>query len=165
MGLQWLHITCFVLLIQLSFEATSTQSGTGKRGITFFKKPARRRPGFFGLITQFVRETIQDTSFAVRNITDTVNAEFPRTAPPAGQNSTSSSGATRLTISQVNDILGRNYRSLVRLFNSEFRIALADSQNNIKEYKKEFRDAVRPYFTEGAWSTTTTERTAVQTSG
>lgn len=157
MGLQWLHVTCFVLLLQLSFEATSTQSGSGKRSIGFFKKPARRRtPGFFGLITQFVRETIQDTNFVVRNITDTINTEFP---PSNSGNITSPSGARRLTISQVNNILGRNYRSLMRLFNTELRTAISDSGNNIQMYKKEFKNAVRPYFTEGAWSSTTTQRT------
>uniref|UniRef100_T1I8G1 Uncharacterized protein n=1 Tax=Rhodnius prolixus TaxID=13249 RepID=T1I8G1_RHOPR len=78
------------------------------------------------MISQFIRETIRDTNRAVRNITDIINAEFPPNSQSQNStgNSTSVSGATRLTLPQVNDILGRNYRSLVRLFNTEFRSAL-----------------------------------------
>ncbi|BES98975.1 Hypothetical protein NTJ_11791 [Nesidiocoris tenuis] len=75
-----------------------------------------------------------------------------------GRNLTSTSGARIPTLPEVTDILGRNYRSLMRLFNQEFRQALTDSRKNVQTYRKEFRSAVRPYFTAGGFTSTTTPR-------
>ncbi|XP_024085298.1 uncharacterized protein LOC106662044 [Cimex lectularius] len=158
MGCRWLLILCLLLLLQLSYEVSSYQNG-GKKGVKrqIFK---RRGPGFFGLLSQFVRETISDTNYAVRNITNIINNEFPSPSAQLEEgNSTSTSGARQLSLKEVNDILGRNYRSLVRLFNTEFRKAVADSNKNVGLYRKEFRDAIRPYFTGGAFTSTTTPRT------
>uniref|UniRef100_A0A170XTJ1 Secreted protein n=1 Tax=Triatoma infestans TaxID=30076 RepID=A0A170XTJ1_TRIIF len=158
-GCHWLLLTCLLLLLQVSYEATSSQTSGGKhtkRAIFGWG----RGPGFFSMITQFIRETIRDTNRAVRNITDIINAEFPPNSQSQNSsvNSTSVSGARRLTLPEVNDILGRNYRSLVRLFNTEFRSALVDSNRNIQRYRQEIKDAIRPYFVGGAFSTTTTPR-------
>ncbi|KAK9509534.1 hypothetical protein O3M35_006832 [Rhynocoris fuscipes] len=161
---QWLLVTYTLLLFQLSYEATSSQISGGKqtkRAIFHWN----RGPGFFGLIRQFIRETIRDTNRAVQNITSIINAEFPQesqsqviSANASVNASTSVSGARRLTIQEVNSILGRNYRGLVRLFNTEFRTAVADSNKNIQRYRQEVKDAIRPYFVSGAYSTTTTPR-------
>uniref|UniRef100_A0A0A9XHR0 Uncharacterized protein n=1 Tax=Lygus hesperus TaxID=30085 RepID=A0A0A9XHR0_LYGHE len=155
MECRWLLIVCLMLLLQLSFEATSEQS-TGEKNV---KRQTKRRNniGFFGLLRNFVRDTIADTNFVIRNITDIVSEEFP---PPTqdGRNSTSSSGVRLPTLPEATAILGRNYRSLMRLFRTEFSTALKDSRNNVQTYKKEFRNAVRPYFTAGGFTSTTTPR-------
>ncbi|XP_073999900.1 uncharacterized protein isoform X3 [Rhodnius prolixus] len=162
-GCHWLLMTCLLLLLQVSYEASQTSGGRPTKRAIF---GWGRGPGLFGMISQFIRETIRDTNRAVRNITDIINAEFPPNSQSQNStgNSTSVSGATRLTLPQVNDILGRNYRSLVRLFNTEFRSALVDSNRNIQRYRQEIKDAVRPYFVDGAFSTTTTPRSTTNPS-
>ncbi|KAF6200142.1 hypothetical protein GE061_006443 [Apolygus lucorum] len=74
MECRWLLIVCLMLLLQLSFEATSEQSSGGKN---VKRQTKRRNIGFFGLLRNFVRDTIADTNFVIRNITDIVSEEFP----------------------------------------------------------------------------------------
>uniref|UniRef100_A0A1B6F4X8 Uncharacterized protein n=1 Tax=Cuerna arida TaxID=1464854 RepID=A0A1B6F4X8_9HEMI len=112
----------------------------------------RRQPNLFFLVGQFFGQTIAETNQAVRNITRIFNDQFTTTTPSPDMvteddsNSTTEKPPTPITRDQLFRILGNNYRGLVRLFNSEWQAAVEQSGKNVANFRKELREAIRPYF-------------------
>uniref|UniRef100_A0A1B6MQI9 Uncharacterized protein n=1 Tax=Graphocephala atropunctata TaxID=36148 RepID=A0A1B6MQI9_9HEMI len=112
----------------------------------------RRQPSFFFLVGQFFGQTVSETNQALRNITRIFNDQFTTTTPSPDMlmeddsNSTTEKPSPPITRQQLFTILGNNYRGLVRLFNSEWQAAVEQSGRNVANFRKELREAVRPYF-------------------
>jgi len=113
----------------------------------------RRQPNFLFLLGQFFGQTVSDTNRALGNITRIFNNQFTTTTPSPDMvtseddsNSTTEATPPPLSRQQLFKILGNNYRGLVRLFNTEWQSAVQQSSKNVAMFRKELREAVRPYF-------------------
>ncbi|XP_054267781.1 uncharacterized protein LOC128989767 isoform X2 [Macrosteles quadrilineatus] len=120
----------------------------GKSRVT--RATYRRPPSFLFLLGQFFGQTISDTGAAARNISKIFNDQFTTTTPSPdavteeGTNSTETppKPITRDTLFRI---LGNNFRGLQRLFNTEWQAAVDQSSTNVANFRKELREAVRPF--------------------
>ncbi|KAL1122632.1 hypothetical protein AAG570_002959 [Ranatra chinensis] len=110
------------------------ESSVGKKSPRLKRqRKVHNQPGFLFLLAQLFTGTVTDTNIAIRNITQIVNEQFPSSSAqtlgladdnrrPGGR--LEGANSTRLTIQDLANILGRNFRGLRRLFNSEWRNAI-----------------------------------------
>ncbi|XP_011868225.1 PREDICTED: uncharacterized protein LOC105562198 [Vollenhovia emeryi] len=130
------------------------------------------RPGFFWTLAKLAFETFNDTRSAIKQISNIISQNIepdPTTrrsasnhplvvdtttiAPSIGQNNTSSGMAGvnattttqapfRLTPTNLQNLILRNVRGLVRLFNIEWQDAMNQSEMNVKEFQKNLGNEV-----------------------
>ncbi|XP_075213892.1 uncharacterized protein LOC142320099 [Lycorma delicatula] len=125
-------------------------SGEVRSRRQLFKKRLKS-PTFLSALNRFVLDTVNDTSMAYRNISMILSEQFaasPKNVTVDSNDTMTSTGPRRpeFSMQQVFDLLGSNYRGLVKLFNREFRTALADSNKNVERYRNELKDSLRPFF-------------------
>lgn len=102
------------------------------------------------------RTTRDDTMRAFNEVSDLVsrqivpakqlNQSAPASVMELSDNATTTAAPYILTQEEFLRILRRNLRGLARLFNMESRKAIDASNNNVRILRKDFVDAVRPYF-------------------
>ncbi|XP_076393816.1 uncharacterized protein LOC100883581 [Megachile rotundata] len=128
----------------------------------------KHKPGFFWTLARVTFETINDTSSAIKQITEIINNNIaPDSATQASMtsaltainstnttgNATSSSITTTprpsmnftLTRGSLQRLIRRNVLGLVRLFNIEWKDALNQSEVNVKEFQKDLGKQVGMY--------------------
>ncbi|RZF33207.1 hypothetical protein LSTR_LSTR009752 [Laodelphax striatellus] len=149
-----ISLLCISLQVESS-EPSKRAVSSAKTQRTLFgfrrgrQSKRKRPPGFFTLLNQFVSETVNDTSIAYRNISVIFTEQFrggnsSQNQMEGGNSTMSNSTRPAFSMKQVFDLLGRNYRGLVKLFNSELRNAITDSNKNVARYRQEFTEAVTP---------------------
>ncbi|XP_026821422.1 uncharacterized protein LOC113559844 [Rhopalosiphum maidis] len=152
-----------------------------------FNKNANREPGVVALTFSLIGGTISDAREAFRNVSsivrDTINeaARDPAASSTAagdqmmmaaantadneiggGAASTTVATDPRMAGQTIGKLLGRNYRGLRRLFNSELRSAVKNSPGNIRDFAVELMGSIgqslRPsnLFSRGQINDTTT---------
>jgi len=152
-----------------------------------FNKNANREPGVVALTFSLIGGTISDAREAFRNVSsivrDTINeaSRDPAASSTAagdpmmmaaanaadneiggGAASTTMAADPRTAGQTIGKLLGRNYRGLRRLFNSELRSAVKNSPGNIRDFAVELMGSIgqslRPsnLFSRGQINDTTT---------
>ncbi|XP_050426350.1 uncharacterized protein LOC126836762 [Adelges cooleyi] len=162
-----------------AMEMTNRQ----RRQLLLRKKAAsnNQSPGLFRLTKILVRDTINDTRTAYRNISEIIGQTLREgiDAPPAPTDDQQMMGSAQesepttkrpqgqVTVSAaarkaISKLVGRNFRGLRRLFDSELRNALANSGKNLRDFRRELgksvRNSLRPsqMFSRGNGTTTNT---------
>lgn len=107
-------------------------------------KKSSQPPGLFIAISSLLGGTVADTFTAYRNISRLVQGAF---APPRSttSNQTAPTNGTRFTLRQALALLGRNYRGLRRLFDSEFTKALNESEKTVMDFHRELKSSAKMY--------------------
>ncbi|XP_008547310.1 uncharacterized protein LOC103571086 isoform X1 [Microplitis demolitor] len=132
----------------------------------------KQRPGFFWTLFRVVFETVNETRSTIEQIGDILSQNiYPDTttskaslvstkAKNSGSvpgsadvtikdspnNQTSTTEAPfRLTRNLLQNIVRRNVRGLVRLFNIEWRDAINQSRKSIKNFQKDLSKSVQPF--------------------
>ncbi|CAG5097197.1 Protein of unknown function, partial [Cotesia congregata] len=128
----------------------------------------KQRPGFFWTLFSVIFETINDTRSTIQqvgdvlaeNIVSDTTTEAPKISPQgkhtavtasadvtiSATNQTSTTEAPfKLTRSTLENIVRRNVRGLVRLFNIEWKDAVTQSRANIKKFRKELSKSAQPF--------------------
>ncbi|XP_074100429.1 uncharacterized protein LOC141528325 [Cotesia typhae] len=129
----------------------------------------KQRPGFFWTLFRVFFETINDTRSTIQQVGDVlaenIVSDTTTKAPKKSQqgkntsvttasadvtistaNQTSTTQAPyKLTRSTLENIVRRNVRGLVRLFNIEWKDAITQSRINIKTFRKELSKSAQPF--------------------
>ncbi|XP_069697371.1 uncharacterized protein [Periplaneta americana] len=120
----------------------------------------QRSRSLISLLSDYIAETRNDTMRAFNEIADLVTKQIVpvkegielrnTTEAPSGREASDNdtpTSTTPFTITQNEffRILRRNLRGLARVFNMESRKAIEDSNNNVRMFRKQLMDVVRPY--------------------
>lgn len=122
----------------------------------FRRETNHKNRGFLSLLADYISQTRDDTMRAFNEVSDLVsrqivpakqlNQSAPASVMELSDNATTTAAPYILTQEEFLRILRRNLRGLARLFNMESRKAIDASNNNVRILRKDFVDAVRPYF-------------------
>jgi len=151
-------------------KTTGTQQGRLAR-----QNPKKQRPGFFWTIAKVTYETFNDTRSAIKQIGQIVNEgiapDQPKKKPSsanlkkplvamkttannnkAGNTTTVTTQATpttteayKLSRTQLQSLVRRNVLGLVRLFNIEWRDAINESKNSVREFRSDLGKQIGMY--------------------
>ncbi|XP_022908597.1 uncharacterized protein [Onthophagus taurus] len=137
--------------VVLSFDSTSNQEQNNQHKI---QKRASQKPGFFKTLFSVIYEQWADTKDTVNTVSKMVNENIiddreaarrkAKTEPPPTNGSTTEA-PYMLTRSELNRILRRNLKGLLRLYNIELNDALKTSYRNNKEWRKNVSSEVSKY--------------------
>lgn len=115
-----------------------------------------KKRGIFSLLADYITQTRNEAMKSLNEISTILSRQFVpekqlnRSAPMAEMqlsvNASTTAAPYIVTQEELQRILRRNYRALVRIFNMESRKAIEDSNNNVRVLRKELKDAVRPFF-------------------
>nr|XP_018905451.1 PREDICTED: uncharacterized protein LOC109036008 [Bemisia tabaci] len=126
------------------------------------EKPTKRKkpqPGVFASFGSLVKDTIVDARVAYRNISKLLEDSFRQQVTTPADTMTSASGGNENGTSPappppapappgrqaVFDLLGKNYRGLRKLWDSELKLAMSESRKNVRRFQKELRESIRPF--------------------
>lgn len=112
--------------------------------------------GIFWLLADYITQTRNEAMRAINEISTILSRQFvpekqlnqsvPVTKMELSVNASTTAAPYIVTQEELQRIVRRNYKALVRIFNMESRRAIEDSNNNVRILRKDFMDAVRPFF-------------------
>lgn len=101
------------------------------------------KPGFFRTLFSVIYDQWNDTKNTINTIRTMVNGNFAdeneariETTTSSDPNATTTEAPYKITRTELNRIIRRNIKGLVRLYNIELRDALAQSNTNYADFKK-----------------------------
>ncbi|XP_066154067.1 uncharacterized protein [Euwallacea fornicatus] len=140
-----------VLTISVSIIAVAEEADF--RDHAFRGKRAVGKPGFFKTLFSVIGEQYSDTKDTFSKVNGMINDNFLPEHAPVTEATTSSSDPNvtttaapyKITRSELNRIIRRNLKGLMRLFNIELQDALKESKITNAEYKKDLNREVSKF--------------------
>ncbi|XP_014206588.1 uncharacterized protein LOC106638073 [Copidosoma floridanum] len=145
-------------------EALVPKNNATAQGRTARQSPKKQRPGFLWTIARVTYETFNDTRSAIKQIGQIINESIapdppkkkaslkkPITSAKAAggkkpsnadvvattQPTTTTTEEFKLTRPLLQSLVRRNVLGLVRLFNIEWRDAISESKNSVREFRSD----------------------------